>query len=78
MRKALILAMALCMVVALSSAVLAGGGLGECGAWHSTQASKDKVNTAKPVATTAPEKADVDKVLLADSAQSTKAAEVKK
>ena len=78
MRKTLIFAMALCMVVAFSSAVLAGGGLGECGAWHSAQAAKDKANTAEPVAAAEPEKADTDKVLVADNTQLSKADEVKK
>ena len=78
MRKIVVFAMALCLVAALSSVALAGGGLGECGDWHSAQASKEKVKTAEPVAAAAPEKADVDKVLVADSAEPSKAAEVKK
>lgn len=78
MRKTLIFVMALCMVGALSGTVLAGGGLGECGAWHAAQASKDKANTAEPVAAAAPAKANADKVLLADNTQPAKAVEVKK
>jgi hypothetical protein len=73
------LLVALGFVVVCSGVALAGAG-GECGyKTHSTQAGTDKVDTsAQPIAS-APDKAEADKVLVAQTNNAGKpTAEIKK
>jgi NAD/NADP transhydrogenase beta subunit len=70
MRRLVIFIMAVGMAVAFSGVVLAGG-FGECSSYGShNQAATDKADEAsKTVATKAPEKADADKVVIAQTAK---------
>jgi len=63
MRRIAALIVAVGMVVVFGGVALAGG-FGEC---SYNQAAKDKAEASKNVATNAPEKADADKVVIAQT-----------
>jgi hypothetical protein len=66
MRRLFALILALGMLVVLSGVVLAGDS-GMCSYSAPTQASTEKTDTAKPVATKSTDKIDADKLLLAQT-----------
>jgi hypothetical protein len=64
MRRIFALILALGMLVVFSGVALAGGS-GMCSYSEQTQASTDKTDAAKPVATKSTDKVEADKLLLA-------------
>lgn len=76
MKKISILVMALALVVAFSGMVLAGGDFGMCDySSHAKQATSDKADTTKDVASKSSSRIDTSKLALAqESEQPSKAA----
>ena len=73
MRRIMALFVAVGVVVVFGGVVLAGG-FGECGYGSHNQAAADKADTSKIAATQPPEKADADKLALAQTDKAVKPA----